>query len=127
MTADIVAGIIKKYIPPGFFKASTFLLPPENAVQLVDDLVAHGIAVFGVGCWFYDTNDPIPIEDSYFFFSVDIETLEAPDGVPKSGELVKDFLNNKLPAKYTLVQITFDDKASDEEWKKIWNELGHHF
>ncbi|HEX2905444.1 MAG TPA: hypothetical protein VHO69_01180 [Phototrophicaceae bacterium] len=122
---NAVANLIRQYIPPGFFKGSTFLLPPKDAVRFVDNLIALKIATFGVGCWFYHQGDPIPIEDSYFFFAVETETLESPDRVSRSGELVKNFLNTNLPAKYTLVQITFD--ITFEQWKEIWRELDYRF
>ncbi len=108
-----IQRIIAKYRAEGIVKGSEFLLPPETAVCLVDDLEAIGVVILGVDGWRYvDKEKGWIVQDLEVELSVDDMILQGDQPARRSAALARDFIANRLPKKVDFVSLILDIPVS---------------
>ena len=107
--------IMNKYRPLGVMKGSEFLLTPDDAIRLIDDLEAIGIAITGVDGWRYvDRDKGWIVQDLEVDLSIDDAILQGEQPVQKSSAIAKNYIRNRLPERVSFVSFTLDIPVS---WK----------
>ena len=98
---EVLEKLIDKYHPLGIVKAEELLLPPKDAVNLVNELEQKGILILGVDIWYFIDNK-IAEDPS----SLDLSQIK---DVKTSARLVKEFITNHLPERTAFVSFVLED------------------
>lgn len=102
--------ILDKYEATRILKGSEFLLPPADALSLLEDLSGIGIVFFGVTVWSYVklADGSVGILDEYWNgFSVPEDVLMGGNVISESAALSALFIQN-LPESIDLVSLDVD-------------------
>ncbi len=109
--------LLKRYKSLAVTKGSEFLLSPENALHLADDLARINVGVWGLDGWYYiDREKGWIVQDLTADFSVDEKLLEQPETANMSLEAVKDFIKTQLPERIEFVSFTFNVPPTTKLW-----------
>lgn len=111
-----LSSFVSKYDQSGIRKGSAFLLPPQKASELINDLESAGIEMFGITVWesvrLLDGSTGIAEDLSYDFFVSD-EVLRSENAVQQSASVIRGFME-RLPSNVEYVSI-------DISYKLLWN------
>src|SRR5260221_5231721 len=89
--------LLATYKSSGIVKGSELLLPPKDAIRLLDDLVKIDIAVMGTDGWHYVNREKgWIVQDLAVDFSVDELLLGQLDSAQKTVVAAKQFLSTQL-------------------------------
>ena len=120
-----LARLMNNYRPLGLMEGtSNFVLKPDLALHLADDLDKIGVPITAVELWYwvefegkqYLTEDPYgPSFDQFF---------DQPDAVSKTVEAAKHYLTHDLPERIVYVSyVLHTDEHYWEMWDRDSNEV----
>ena len=98
--------LINVYKPIGIVSGREFLLHPDDALRLADDLGKIGIRLVGADGWYYANRElNYLVEDPGIGCSVSDDFSES---VEETIALVRNFITTKLPEHIEFVALTPD-------------------
>ncbi len=105
-----LAMIAKKYRYEGIVKGVEFLLSPDKAISLIDDLARHGVLIVGCDLWRYLDQSKEHIV-ALLGAGIGIDSPVDESSVERNAGVVKEFLSEQLPQDAELVSLVLDDPA----------------
>ena len=114
--------IMRKYNPWGIKTGSSdLILPPDKALDLLDELAELGVVIIGGHVWYYvDRAKGWAREDIEEYWSLTEQDLASPDVVQRGAALARDYIVNRLPQGADAVSLT--SLISDEESKATFRD-----
>ena len=103
-------ALMEQYKSQGLVKGSHLLLPPDNALKLVDELEGLGVVILGVSGWYYvRPNDPKWLaEDRTLDMYIGDDVFHGDNPVHEGAAKVKNFIENHLHETTPFVILTLD-------------------
>ena len=118
MTSKLLQ-LLLRYFPQARKKGGLFLFEPAKALELADGLNKIGVGIIAIELW-YPTQDKTGLIEDPYGPEFD-KLLQEPDGIDKSVQAAKHYLQHDLPERIVYVSYVLD---TDERYWEAWqNEL----
>jgi hypothetical protein len=104
-------ALMRSYQPKGIVLGGELLLKPKDALDLIDELEAIGIAIWGIDTWFYwepDTKQRLA-EDVGRDINVPDAIMASPEAIKMSASMARDFIQHHLTERTAYVSVFPED------------------
>ena len=120
--------LLKNSYPKGVIKGNEFLLPPDDALRLIDVIEQAGIPILGVTCWYYGGPEGQLLgEDLNIELSINADILTSKNAVSESARLTRVFLKTELLDYHTFVEIWLTKPTQTQKASLITNLSNSQF
>ncbi len=112
VTESRLRQLLDKYVPVGIVWGNELCMRPIDALRLVDDLEALGVAILGVDGWRFSNPEHEHTRwltpDLSVDFYVGDEALRSSDPARESARLVRYYLTHSSPEGTQFVSLSLD-------------------
>ena len=103
-------SLFERYRSHGIMSGVELLLPPSQALRLIDDLESLGVAIWSLQCWLWEekrdgSGEKVVIEDAGEFLDFSDEMMAKPNAVQQTAQMARHYILMETPKNTAYVEI----------------------